>query len=75
MGCILAKAKASRDKQRQLGQFMTPGPLAERIVDGLALTPTSRILEPSFAQAPFPLPLIRRMVGLPEAPAGQTPQP
>lgn len=59
----MADAKASRTQRRQLGQFMTPAPLAERVVNGLDLTPSSRVLEPSFGDGAFLIPLIRRLLG------------
>jgi len=65
----LAKAKASRSQRRQLGQFMTPAPLAERIVSRLHLTASSRVLEPSFGDGSFLIPVIRRLMDLHEGTA------
>lgn len=41
---------------------MTPAPLAERIVSRLDLSASTRVLEPSFGDGSFLLPLIRRLV-------------
>ena len=60
----MAEIKARRSQRRQLGQFMTPAPLANRIVAGLRLTAESRVLEPSFGDGSFLLPLIRRLMEL-----------
>lgn len=60
----MVQAKAKRDNRRQLGQWMTPRPLAEQIVASLPLTVESRVLEPSFGDGAFLLPLIRRFVGM-----------
>lgn len=54
----MAETKAHRSQRRQLGQFMTPTPLAERIVSQLSLSAESRVLEPSFGDGSFLLPLI-----------------
>jgi hypothetical protein len=60
----LVKAKARRETRRQLGQWMTPAPLATRLVDQLPLTKNSRVLEPSFGTGNFLIPLIRRFMDL-----------
>lgn len=65
----MAEAKARRSQRRQLGQFMTPAALAERIVRCLDLTPSSRVLEPSFGDGAFLIPLIRRLMELHEGAA------
>lgn len=62
----MAEAKARRPKRRQLGQFMTPAVLAERIVSRLQLSRFSRVLEPSFGDGAFLVPLIRRLMRLHE---------
>jgi hypothetical protein len=54
-------AKRERSPRRQLGQVMTPPELAGRLVADLPLTAKSRILEPSFGNGAFLLPLIERM--------------
>jgi hypothetical protein len=60
----VADAKASRDRRRQLGQWMTPAALAHRISARVVLTPDVRVLEPSFGDGAFLLPLIERLVAL-----------
>jgi len=54
--------KVSRPKKQQLGQFMTPRPLAQQIVNQQAFTPLSKILEPSFGDGAFLLALIERLI-------------
>lgn len=58
----MAKAKASRHQQKQLGQYLTPQDLADRIVAGIDLDPEIRVLEPSFGDGSFLIPLIRRLL-------------
>jgi len=57
-------AKLSRPQKRQLGQFLTPRFLAEALVNGLDLTPQTKVLEPCFGDGAFVLPLIRRLMEL-----------
>ena len=45
--------KHERAPKRQRGQFMTPPPLARRIVSGLAVESRARILEPSCGDGAF----------------------
>jgi len=49
-----------------MGQFMTPEPLANRVVERLCLSARSRVLEPSFGDGAFLIPLIRRLLSLHE---------
>lgn len=46
-------ARLSRDRKRQLGQYLTPERIAAAIVRKLQLSPTARVLEPSFGQGVF----------------------
>lgn len=50
---------------------MTPAPLAERIVSQLDLSASSRVLEPSFGEGAFLLPLIRRLMALHSGPPAE----
>ena len=45
--------KHERDAKRQRGQYMTPAALARRIVSGLAVENSARILEPSCGDGAF----------------------
>lgn len=45
--------KHERDRKRQRGQYMTPAPLARKIVSGLTTDDGSRILEPSCGDGAF----------------------
>lgn len=45
--------RLSRDRKRQLGQFLTPEHVAAEIVKGLNVSPTDRVLEPSFGEGAF----------------------
>lgn len=60
----MSQTKTLRDKKRQLGQFLTPRPLAKRLVTSLALTRDSVILEPSFGDGAFLLPVIEKLLPL-----------
>ncbi|MDD9814391.1 MAG: N-6 DNA methylase [Gammaproteobacteria bacterium] len=57
-------AKTKRAKKRQLGQFITPPPIAGRLVSGLAFTREDKVLEPSFGDGSFILPLIEKFMSL-----------
>lgn len=46
-------ARLSRDRKRQLGQFLTPASTAAAIVGSVDLSPEFRILEPSFGEGSF----------------------
>lgn len=51
-------AKLSRSRKQQLGQFLTPPDVAAAIVRRLDVRPAHRVLEPSFGEGAFLLPLI-----------------
>ena len=46
-------ARLSRNRKRQLGQYLTPESTAAAIVKNLQISPTHRILEPSFGEGGF----------------------
>jgi hypothetical protein len=46
-------ARLSRDRKRQLGQFLTPSDTAASIVRNVGLLPDAKILEPSFGEGAF----------------------
>ncbi len=58
----MSQAKRRRSSKRQRGQFLTPRPLARRLVDGLTLKVDDRILEPGFGDGSFLIPLIQRFL-------------
>lgn len=60
----MSATKSKREKKRQLGQFLTPIPIASDIVDRLPLARDSKILEPSFGDGSFLLPLIDALLKL-----------
>ena len=60
----MARTKHHREKKRQLGQFLTPPEVAERILAGLPLRPTDRVLEPGFGGGAFLIPLIEELLRL-----------
>ena len=60
----MSQTKTLRDKKRQFGQFLTPRPLAERLTTDLVLTRDSVVLEPSFGNGAFLLPLIDKLLPL-----------
>ena len=49
----MSVARFSRDRKRQLGQYLTPDTTAAAIVRDLQISPRSRILEPSFGEGGF----------------------
>lgn len=56
--------KLKREKKRQMGQFLTPIDLADRIVGTVKFLPGDRILEPSMGDGSFIIPLIERFLPL-----------
>ena len=67
----MSQTKTLRDKKRQLGQFLTPAPLAERLVADLTLSCNSIVLEPSFGDGAFLLPLIDKFLLLYDGPVSE----
>ena len=63
----MSQTKTLRDKKRQLGQFLTPNAIAERLAD-LPLTRDDKVLEPSFGDGAFVLPLIDKFLPLYDGP-------
>ena len=51
-------ARLSRDRKRQLGQYLTPESTAAAIVKKLQLSPNARVLEPSFGKGAFIFPIL-----------------
>ena len=64
----MSQTKTLRDRKRQLGQFLTPPPLAERLVADLTLSRESIVLEPSFGDGAFLLPLIDKLLSCYDGP-------
>ena len=64
----MSQTKTLRDKKRQWGQFLTPPATAGRLVADLPLTRDSVILEPSFGDGAFLLPLIDKFLPLYDGP-------
>jgi len=65
----MSKTKTAREPRRQLGQFFTPDHIAAELVQGMALSPKSTVLEPSAGDGAFVLPLIERFMQLRSEPA------
>jgi hypothetical protein len=57
----MSVARLSRDRKRQLGQYLTPPPTAAAIVGQLQLSPDDAVLEPSFGQGSFVFALINAL--------------
>ena len=64
----MSQTKTLRDKKRQLGQFLTPPATAERLVSDSAFTHSDTVLEPSFGDGSFLLPLIDKFLPLYDGP-------
>lgn len=60
----MSVAKNQRSPKRQLGQFLTPQPLAQQLVDTLNLRVNDRVLEPSMGDGAFIIPLIEKFMTL-----------
>lgn len=59
----MSQTKTLRVKKRQLGQFLTPTSIAERLAE-LPLSRDSAVLEPSFGDGSFILPLLDKFLPL-----------
>ncbi len=55
-------AKRHRPSKRQLGQFITPASVVNRLLDRVAITTETQVLEPSFGDGAFILPLLRLLM-------------
>ena len=55
-------ARSDRRMQRQMGQFLTPRPLARSLVAGMDLRREHMVLEPSMGDGSFVIPLIDRFM-------------
>ncbi len=60
----MSQTKTRRPSKRQLGQFMTPSPLATTLVESLVVSSDTRVLEPSFGDGSFILALIEKFLPL-----------
>ena len=61
-------AKTHRPKKRQLGQFMTPLPLARRVLEGVSFKKTDKVLEPSMGDGSFVVAIIEKFLPLYDGP-------
>ncbi len=68
----LAEAKADRSKKRQLGQFLTPTALAEAIVADTKFVKDARVLEPSFGDGSFLIPVVRELMRANKGPVAKS---
>lgn len=64
--------KHERSTKRQRGQFITPASLASEIVESLPLGERVKVLEPSFGDGAFIMPLVERLTSLARSDAGST---
>jgi adenine-specific DNA-methyltransferase len=60
----MARTKLQSDKKQQLGQFMTPVNLSFDILSNLNFKKTDKVLEPSFGDGSFIIPLIEKFMVL-----------
>ncbi len=60
----MSVTKLQRNKKRQMGQFLTPLPLATSIVGTLGFSVDHKVLEPSMGDGSFVLPLIEKFMPL-----------
>lgn len=60
----MSQTKTLRPAKRQLGQFLTPAETAIHLVADLAFTRADKVLEPSFGDGSFVLPLIEKFLPL-----------
>jgi len=67
----MSQTKTLRPAKRQLGQFLTPSPIARRLLSEFVFTPDDTVLEPSFGDGAFLLPLIEAFIGLHDGPLAE----
>ena len=60
----MARKKSLSGKKQQLGQFMTPENLSIDIISKLEFNKTDKVLEPSFGNGSFIIPLIEKFIPL-----------
>ena len=60
----MSQTKTLRARKRQLGQFLTPPDTACRLIEPLTFTRDDTVLEPSFGDGSFLLPLIEKFLPL-----------
>lgn len=60
----MSVTKTKREKKRQLGQFLTPIYIAQRITKDLRFIKDDKVLEPSMGNGSFIIPLIEKFMGL-----------
>jgi hypothetical protein len=58
----MSRARFDRESKRQLGQFLTPPPIAKKIVEAIDLDKGHKILEPSFGDGSFLFPIIEKLL-------------
>jgi len=64
----MSQTKTLRDHKRQLGQFLTPPGTARRLVEAPTFSRDDKVLEPSFGDGSFVLPLIEKFLPLYDGP-------
>jgi len=64
----MSQTKTLRAHKRQLGQFLTPPETARRLTEDLAFRREDTVLEPSFGDGSFVLPLIEKFLPLYDGP-------
>jgi len=57
-------ARTKREKKRQLGQFLTPPPIAQQLIANLSFTRDDKVLEPSMGDGSFVIPIIEKFLSL-----------
>ena len=67
----MSQTKTLRDRKRQLGQFLTPPKTARCLVEDLTFSRADTVLEPSFGDGSFLLPLIEKFLPLYDGPLAE----
>ena len=67
----MSQTKTLRDRKRQLGQFLTPPETARRLLENFAFARDDTVLEPSFGDGSFLLPLIEKFLPLYDGPLAE----
>ena len=64
----MSQTKILRDRKRQLGQFLTPPVMAHHLVESFTFIRDDTVLEPSFGDGSFLIPLIEKFLPLYDGP-------
>jgi len=60
----MSEAKYKRDKKKQMGQFMTPRSLVNKLLNNRSYKTTDKVLEPSFGVGSFLIEIVHKFINV-----------